>query len=284
MAAFLFNHPGGEHVPKEGACEYAWNTKSGHKRKFLITDACVAERDGKGFRRSDETKQVGFWGEWEPPSACCRFDNEDDEPLLPMAWHGPLLGRLPPGGAQNTDPWVFNETMRYSNCGQRFHAMRELEAGDIVFFGSVMKRGQDGSRTGDWHFFLDTVFVVDGAQPYTIRNSRPVLPEGVDDLFSRHVAEPLGRQVGTGDFILYSGTMLTSAPSTSFSYVPCRPVEGDNSTARFARPMIDQLFDISVSNPQTRFWRLDCPAEKAWQAVTEQCLAQRLELAVRVPL
>lgn len=112
-----------------------------HARSFLEAEAT--------FRRSadghDENGPVGFWGEWEGAVEIVReLDSVDYGPR----W----LGRPNPVGpppetsdgtpAQNTDPFVFGDQIRYTFCRQPGNSkLRELGRGTLILFGSSPARG-----------------------------------------------------------------------------------------------------------------------------------------------
>ena len=149
-----FPHPGGEHVPS--GAEMPWNTGS-HRRKFLVSPGLYD--DGNG--RSQDGELV-FWGEWEPPSRVER--RWPAQGRLPRVLHRPFWSN-PSTDAfrQNTDPWVFGDTMIYSNCKQvtgtarRPTSMQGLSRGSIICFGS----------TNDNQFCVDTVLVVASGEHWT---------------------------------------------------------------------------------------------------------------------
>ncbi|HWO73411.1 MAG TPA: hypothetical protein VNN21_07620 [Dehalococcoidia bacterium] len=285
-SAFLFNHPGGEHVPRKTVSEYEWNEQP-HRRKFVIADAHLAEKDDDGFTMAPRSVEVALWAEWEPPSFCGRFEDDAHHPLLPRAWHRPVVGCTPTDKAQNTDPWVFGETMRYSNCRQeRLRRLRELQPGDVLFYGSVKKMDERGCKIDQYGFYLDTVFVIGRSADYRFEAEHPRLPDEaqVDDVFRTHVLDVLGRQARDKHFTLYDGVMLTDSTDQPFCYVPCRPVGASLEDARFPRPRIDDLFGPPFSNPQLGLRKLDLPAEEAWQKVTTRCRERGLKLAARIEL
>jgi hypothetical protein len=76
------------------------------------------------------------------------------------------------GAMHNIDPFVFDGPFLYSNCRQpKSPALRSLERGDVVFFGSQL----------GGHFVLDTVFVVRDRYPYRpARWREATLPEPPD--------------------------------------------------------------------------------------------------------
>jgi hypothetical protein len=102
-----FPHPGPEHVPAED--DMPWNVGD-HARKFLRGHGrCIDHDDTLG------EANVVFWGEWEAPS---RVVTRWRDRHGPRALHDPYWCTPPRGSRQNTDPWVFGEAFRYSNCRQ----------------------------------------------------------------------------------------------------------------------------------------------------------------------
>lgn len=287
----LFTHPGGERVPTTfhpTVCE--WNTTA-HSRKFLIVPASVATRVGRAYEASREREEVAVWAEWEPPSTVTRF-HEPAPAGYPRAWHRPLSTHLhiregsPPRHAQNTDPWIFGEQIRYSNCRQQgWSVLRQLDHGDVVFFGSVLKRDQQGLAVPRFNFFLDTVFVVGSSQSYSVPYGRSHrLP--VDSRFERLVLERL-RGRFTHPFVLYEGQTLRGRQTEMFSWVPCVPVrDNDPAAARFSRPMINDLLGLSDVGNSGR-WKgqvVDIDARLAWDRVAKRCKLLGLSMATQLLL
>ena len=137
-----FPHPGGEHRPRGEDMD--WN-RGPHHRKFLRATGTYL--DAGGVQRGPIT----FWGEWEPQSRVVESypPGLRDGPrwLHEPWWEVPRHRRL----LQNTDPLVFGDRFRYSNCRQtRNAALRRLPPGSLVLFGSALRGA----------FVLDTVFVV----------------------------------------------------------------------------------------------------------------------------
>jgi hypothetical protein len=211
-----FPHPGKEHNPGE-ALRQPWNTGE-HRRKFL--------RSGGRYVTHDQSLGEGslvFWGEWEAPSY--RLKSWPKSGALPRflqhpVWEHPK-GR---GPRQNTDPWVFGECFRYSNCKQQSQAaLRKLAPGSIILFGSSLDR----------NFVADTVFVVRDSQRF-----RPAQPPDGDDAFRVCTIQSLLTDAGcSGDeFILYRGATLGAPVCGMYSFVPCR--REDSKKLRFCRPPI----------------------------------------------
>src|SRR5262252_3776069 len=145
-----FPHPGKEHDPGR-MTRQPWNTKSKHRRKFLRSPGRYVAVDG-----SPSEALLAFWGEWEAPSHVIeRWPAEADLPrfLQEPKWERPNV----PGFRQNTDPWVFGDCFRDSNCHQLNQpGLRDLAAGSVILFGSTLGL----TSTAGPHFVLDTLFVV----------------------------------------------------------------------------------------------------------------------------
>ncbi len=165
-----FPHPGYEHNPGN-ARRQPWNTGD-HRRKFLCNPGHYVSEDG-----SLAAGSLVFWGEWEAPSIPKHtWARKDPLPrfLQVPVWEYPTAGER----RQNTDPWVFGDSFRYSNCGQlrRGRALQELTPGSIVLFGSTI--GPE--------FVIDTVFVVKDSCRFS-----PSKPPDTDEAFRVCVVESL---------------------------------------------------------------------------------------------
>lgn len=226
MSVYLvqFPHPGPEHGPG-AASDMPWN-QGPHKRKFLRSPGRYVDESG-ALRES----QLVFWGEWEPPSRVVKRWLPASG--LPCFLHEPVLGTPPVGGAfrQNTDPWVFGNAFRYSNCKQLTphgnpSALQSLTRGSMILFGSQLAGV----------FAVDTVFVVAESRPFT-----PAEASGAetDDAFKFGTIESLATDSRTkaARFTLFRGATADDPVNDMFSFVPCRvAVEADGP--RFARPAI----------------------------------------------
>ena len=139
--------------------------------------------------------------------------------------------------------------MRYSNCRQaRNPVLRNLEAGDVIFFGSL-KKGRTERR---FNFYLDTVFVVAAGHEYQ-KAPRLQVPEAarVDAIYLEHGLERLGHPFPKRGHVLYDGAKLgESGERALFSLVPCKAWQGDPASARFARPMINDIFEVAFTDPR----------------------------------
>jgi hypothetical protein len=160
-----------------------------------------------------------------------------------MFLHKPVWEHPTSNGArQNTDPWVFGNSFRYSNCKQRAQAgLRKLRPGSVIFFGSTL-HGK---------FVVDTVFVVANSTPFTPRH-----PPNVDDAFGVCTIESLRTMVQDDfDFTLYDGATFEEPFNGMFSFVPCRRF--DAGDYRFARPVLNLPRSYKVSNTRQPYGTKD---------------------------
>jgi hypothetical protein len=224
-----FPHRGLEHKPPRGVQRYSWSIKRNHARKFLCSPGRYVAPD-----RSFIEAPLAFWGEWEAPSyvrKCWPEDGELPRYLHEPVWEYPKIN----GFRQNTDPWVFGDCFRYSNCFQtkrksktdsrrRETALQHLTSGSLILFGSKSAAGG---------FALDTVFVVSEE----LRRFRPVVPHEIDEVFRVCTIESLEASGdGNTQFTLYSGATYEYPVNGMYSFVPSR--RADHDGFRFARPAI----------------------------------------------
>ena len=101
-----------------------WSTNPKNRRKFLRSPGRYVAPDG-----SPAEAPLAFWAEWEAPSYVVqRWPEEDALPrfLQEPRWERPTIK----GFRQNTDPWVFGDCFRYSNCHQlNQNGLRNLASG-----------------------------------------------------------------------------------------------------------------------------------------------------------
>lgn len=264
-----FPHPGGEHLPADD--EMQWNVDA-HGRKFLRATGSYADAEGVSFHR-----ELVFWGEWEPPSRIAQRWPANG--ALPRALHVPYWTR--PGGSsfrQNTDPWVYGNQMIYSYCKQvsrrtRSRTLSRLPRGSVICFGSAVRGA----------FCLDTVFVVDSAQPWT-----PVTADrvGVDDAYVVCTADSIVTVADHAnvDLMLYRGATYDNPVLGMYSLAPALPATEDGP--RFARPPAQLESLINPANTQSTLGTkrpLPIPVvHDAWRSLRAQVLAAGLVLAVRI--
>lgn len=268
-----FPHPGGEHRPPSGDV-MTWNTGP-HRRKFLAATGDYVDRDGRRYDDGD----VAFWCEWEPPSRIEQRWKRDGR--LPRALHRPYWTRPVHGGfRQNTDPWVFGDQMRYTNCKQTGprpnrnpSAMQELPRGSVICFGSTL----------DGEFCLDTVFVVADHQPWTPATAADL---DVDDAFVVCTGESIATADDDADLklALYRGATIDDPVDGMYSFVPARRI--DHGDPRFARPAICLAGIVNPRSTQsTRGAHVPRPISEVrdhWEHVRDQVLDRDLGIAVRL--
>jgi hypothetical protein len=157
-----FPHPGTEHKPGRQSFQ-PWNTTAKHCRKFLRSPGRYVTTDGSLVEAS-----LVFWGEWEAPSYVLkRWSEQGELPcfLQEPVWEYPKFS----GPRQNTDPWVFGDCFRYSNCKQAAQkSLQNLPSGSVILFGSTLGLASES----DPRFVLDTVFVV-GEERHRFTPSNP---------------------------------------------------------------------------------------------------------------
>jgi hypothetical protein len=229
-----FPHPGGEHNPGN-VPRQSWNTGD-HARKFLQSNGRYVAEDG-----SLGDGALVFWGEWEAPSYVIKRWGPKD--FLPCFLHTPVWERPAAGRTrQNTDPWVFGDSFRFSNCRQltrkpmrKRTALQMLTPGSLVLFGSTNKFGK---------FTIDTVFVVKDSCPFS-----PGKPPETDEAFRICTVESLLATGNADDpFTLYRGATYEAPVNGMYSFVPCRRADADR--ARFPRPSISLSRDYV--NPSSK--------------------------------
>ena len=258
-------HPGSEHQPTGLVME--WN-RGPHARKFLKASGRYV--DGGAVR----TGAFTFWGEWEPQSRIIETYPRDGrggprwlhEPYWEVPRHRSLL--------QNTDPLVFGEYFRYSNCRQARNAkLRSLPPGSVILFGS---------RIGP-EFVLDTAFVVGAdTQDYIRGESQHVVcPDWVQAVVFGPLRTSQERQTET--LRLYRGRTHDEAPKCPFSFVPCRPYEVGRDA--FPRPAIH--LDRHWVEPNLAMGAKATSATEAelqdlWEEVVRQVVAAGLCLGVEL--
>jgi len=164
-----FPHPGAEHYPGRMSRQ-PWNTNRKHRRKFLRSPGQYVATAG-----SLAEAPLAFWAEWEAPSYVIqRWLEGDHFPrfLQEPRWERPRIK----GFRQNTDPWVFGDCFRYSNCHQlNQRGLQNLAPGSVILFGSTLGLASGAGP----RFVLDALFVVaEQRQRFT-----PADPPDTDEAF-----------------------------------------------------------------------------------------------------
>lgn len=265
-----FPHPGAEH--NSPSDDMPWNVGA-HGRKFLRCPGRYVDAD-------DEVHdtEVVFWGEWEAPSRVER--RWPARGRLPRALHRPHWIRPTADGfRQNTDPWVFGDSMRYSNCKQIVGpdragtSMQDLPVGSVLCYGSTIEH----------EFCIDTVFVVASAQPWT---PAEVADIDLDDAFAVCTADSItaGGTDAHARLTLYRGASIDSPVRGMYSFVPALPAGDDGP--QFTRPSIQLPGLINPASKQST-WGSKRPLPisavcDAWEAIRHQVLAADLVLATHL--
>lgn len=240
-----------------------WNCERTHQRKFIRSWGKVDGKDG--------TMDLLFWGEWE---AQAEFDllDWDRSSLKPNAVYRPLFDARQVG-VHNTDPNVFSSRFYYSNCKQRSRRfLRELDRWSVILFGSEYDAG----------FALDTVFVV--GKGYS-RDQYVANREHFPELMRATGPDHMDLYRKCGSFSLYEAMMHSDAEDM-FSFVPCRPYEGNEGG--FPRPLLD-YGTFGLQSPGARTVCTDLldgkgnreAALEYWDKVRRRCMAQGYEIGIR---
>lgn len=263
-----FPHPGGEHAPRGEGMD--WNTRPGHKRKYLVAPGRTATITGA----VSPEQTLLFWGEFEAPSRVVhRWTPAGD---LPTVVHDPYWIRPGPDGPrQNTDPWVFGPHFLYSNCKQVTHkgtptGLQQLDPGSLILFGS----------TRDGRFVLDTVFVVADIECRWVPVNQPSIGGPAFKECTVRSLSADNRHAGT-TFTLYRGATPDDPVGGMFSWAPCQPMV-DETWPRFRRPTITLRSVVNPASKQSpsgaKIRRPIGEIRQMWQRVAEQTEAQGLNL------
>lgn len=266
-----FPHPGQEHRPdREGWKD--WNIGD-HARKFMRSPG----RYQDSIDQPERDGPVVFWGEWEPPSRVLETYSAAERGwpryLFEPVWHVPPSA----GFVQNTDPYVFGEWFRYSNCRQNGRntgprSSQRLAKGSLIVFGSKFDGG----------FVVDTVMVVGDAQ-HMNQHSLDEL-DGVDPVFRAVVCDPLYRGESVSHTNrLYRGATPSGPVGDMFSFVPCLPA--DQAPQGFPRPEVrlPNLINpnLAMNYKMTSIENLD-QMYAIWESVVHQILEQGLALGTHL--
>ena len=158
----------------DGSLQVPWSRERNHFRRLVRHDGWYVDKSGNYVNGN-----LAFWTEWESVTTARPLGTDKDffkahfaheiqcPPIVSGTAH---CGKNSNGsyGYQNTDPCVFGDTFKYSNCHQSARgALRRMQPGSLVVFGSYK---EDKIRNKDL-FCLDTVFVVgDVAIDYSTNN------------------------------------------------------------------------------------------------------------------
>lgn len=270
-----FPHPGKEHkVGVSGVRTWPSGEKA-HRRTFLQS----AGLSRTSIAGPDTAGELAFWGEWEGQA---RLVAElDPTPEGPRYLCAPDPTGEPPASAdgtpsQNTDPFVWGDTMAYVGCRQPSNQkLRGLGRGSLILFGSDLAG----------RFVLDTVFVVAGWIEHDCDNYAAALAGVASDAHMRAGVAPFHGWRKRGVLRYYAGANPGECVSGMFSFVPCRPIMGSHSG--FARPAI-RLDGFIAPNIRQQARSSDPLAvseiAQLWRHVVNQVAEHELALATRLDL
>jgi len=219
-----FFHPGLEHkynfTNKENQHIRTWNICD-HRRKFMVHDGQYIENNIK------KNGKLLFWCEWEPPSIVERlsqYGKTFTKKEYPEYLHYPFL---PPvdkikeyqkSGYQNTDPFIFGNAFRYSNCKQAYYpSLKKLEKGSLILFGSRV----------NFRFAIDTVFVVNEFESYTVSLINKFENLGIFYQIVLKTFQNTKCNSSQGEKVLYTGATYDQKVNGMFSFVPSIKYEGE---------------------------------------------------------
>lgn len=243
-----------------------WNTGD-HLRKFLRSSGSAIDGDGRSV-----DGDLVFWGEWESESRYTTLASRP-KPGYPRYLHEPFW-REPVGSSfrQNTDPYVFGDSFRYTNCKQLHgglpSGMQRLDIGSVLLFG--------GSKDGA--FRLDTVIVIAKAMPWSVHATHEV----EDATLRRVTCDSVASIPGiTADFTLYDGATAEERVDDLFSFTPCLPfVDGGLGFAKPAIRLDGIINPLSYQAPK-RTEMSAADVLRAWSVVRDQVVEQGLMLGTR---
>ena len=239
LCVVQFMHSGNEflmskckHTPSpitraDGALLVPWSREENHFRRLVQHDGWYVDKSGD-YKKG----HLAFWTEWEAMTIAWPLGTDKDffkahfvhEIQCPSTVPGTAhCGKNPSGsyGYQNTDPCVFGETFKYSNCHQSARGdLRRMKPGSLVVFGSYKEDKQRGKEV----FCLDTVFIGgDVAYDYSTNNVDDVsCSEWYKDLTLRRL--PSGK-----NFTFYRGATCrqkVNLANVLFSFTPAKLCDG----------------------------------------------------------
>ena len=256
-----------------------WNNEA-HKRNFIVSPGEAITAKGTPPQHFDS---ISFWGEWEPEAKVVKTFAKANSPIMPRRLIAPMFpGKMPKSSGinccANTDPFVFGEHFKYSNCRQLRNGMpnrlQDLAAGSLILFGGIFQG----------EFWLDTVFVVkDGGDKFVANRHQPLqsILNADYPLFEKTTLKPLASSSGSSSFTLYQGQTYWENENY-FSFVPC-DVDGN----AFAKVKLTQKIVSKLSANGRNYTILGEPQKDGsnpqaiWNKIADYVLSQGLSLGVR---
>ena len=256
MRIAQFMHPGAEFHVNRNQVQVSWNTGRHHRRLLRHTGEYV---DGNNAAHEGD---LCFWNEYEAPTIATAITQTHTGYDYAHHYHR-IVTPIPPlpnrpvhpdqECCSNTDPCVFGQTFKYSNCQQVPNGdLWNLPQGSLILFGS--------HHAG--LFYLDTVFVTgDAGIQYSVPISNP-LPFTTSNEYKTVTLDNLTphrnkRGVNIDKFMFYRGKLPSVngagqvAEDDMFSFTPAR---GFNSTNYNERCKID-LAALNARFQRVNGWR-----------------------------
>lgn len=191
---------------------------AGHTRRFVAQEGDYVDRHGKLI-----TARLGFWTEWEACSTATAMPSAPHG-VVCASWVHTLKSPLRKAEERgiNTDPCVIGKSFKYCCCQQTGKGvLRQLSPESLILFGSHLSG----------HFFLDTVFVVDG-------EGIPYATGETDNLkVSKQYRELALNRLEEGHwFTFYLGKPFSSASGIPYSFTPAKLFDKNDArcSERFA--------------------------------------------------
>jgi len=258
MNVVQFMHPGAE-VGVHGNA-VPWNLGNRHFRRLL----CHAGEYVDGNNNILHDDNLCFWNEYEAPTQA--YPIQQQNVGWDFAHHShTIVTPIPPSPNQqdnwqddvpaeccdNTDPCVFGDTFKYSNCQQVPNGdLWNLPQGSLILFGSLHAR----------MFYLDTVFVTrDLGVRYSVPVANHPLPFATSNEYRTVTLDNLGpRRNGrnrhnpiVNQFMFYRGKIPTLCADGHideqeiFSFTPTRILNTPGFNKRFG-------IDLAALNQRIR--------------------------------
>lgn len=268
-----------------------WN-KSGHKRNFLEAEGKIINADGG---KPKNAKNIRFWGEWELEAEIKEKYKKSKSPkrlLRPLYSSNPKFTKTNNSSCSskeknpcstcskgsnylNTDPFVFGECFKYSNCkqynGGNPTVLHNLPEGSLILFGSN-KRKQNR-----WVFMLDTVFVVGCSESFNSKQYKKLQGKLGNDygIYKAATLKPLSQE--SNDFRLYFGKTYQD-DKNFFSFVPCK--EDGNVFGKFE---ITESLVPEMSYNSMRNYKIikDINPKEVWKKIKDEVLKKKYSLGVQ---
>ena len=268
MNVVQFMHPGDEirvlgHTVGSGqGCYVGWNTGKQHYRRLLRHGGEYVD----GNNNCNHDDNLCFWNEYEAPTFAhpiprhlgwdfAQYYHTIIKPIPTF----PNRPRNCQDGASdeccvNTDPCVFGETFKYSNCQQVPHGdLWDLPPGSLILFGSHYANS----------FYLDTVFVTKEKEKgvaYSVPIARHQLPFIVSNNYKSVTLDNLmprpnrrnKRNPIISQFMFYRGQL----PSVNGGRIDEQEIFSFTPTRIFNAPDYNMRckIDLTILNQRIQTW------------------------------